>query len=136
MIHTKQSSRIIPFHRFRQTTLLAALITTGGIVSKGLADNVEPIILDEVTVLGELLPRQHQSSATSAVIVLPETIEDRGDVDLYDVVRRIPNASVTNGEQGFSIRGIDQRGIGGGGSGRTISIQVDGAALPGVQSTF
>ena len=37
---------------------------------------------------------------------------------------------------GFAIRGIDQRGLGGGGAGLLVSVKVDGATIQNNQATF
>lgn len=92
--------------------------------------------LDPIIVRGELQERTLQDTPTSAAVITGQQLEQRGDTDLYDVIERAPNVTNALSRQGFAIRGIDQRGTGGGGSGRTVSVQVDGIALPGNQATF
>lgn len=65
---------------------------------------------------------------TTAAEILREPI-----TDLYDIINRIPNVNDSLGGQGFSIRGVDQRGIAG--SGATLTIYVDDSPL-GNQTTF
>ncbi|WP_299848311.1 TonB-dependent receptor [uncultured Roseovarius sp.] len=91
--------------------------------------------LGTIVLRGELQSRSLQDSPTSAAVETGEILERRGDTDLYDVIERTPNVVSSFGEKGFSIRGVDQRGVGGG-SGLVISTQVDGVALPSNQATF
>ena len=101
-----------------------------------LAQDDDAFELDPLILRGELQDRTLQDSQTSAAVETGEQLEARGDVDLQDVIQRTPGVASAFGEQGFSIRGIDQRGVGGGGVGLVVSTQVDGVALPTTQSTF
>ena len=96
----------------------------------------EPVDLGTLVLRGELQTRTLQDSPTSAAIETGETLEERSDPDLQDVIERTPGVTATGGEKGFAIRGIDQRGVGGGGAGLVVSTQVDGVALPSNQATF
>lgn len=89
-------------------------------------------------ILGELLDRTVQDSATSVSIETGEELEARGDVDLFNKVERTPNVSTTFGNKGFVIRGFPQNGLGSNGqsNGTLISVQLDGVALNSWQSTF
>lgn len=89
-------------------------------------------------ILGELLERTVQDSATSVSIETGEELEQRGDADLFNKVERTPNVSTTFGNKGFVIRGFPQNGSGSNGqsNGTLISVQVDGVALNSWQSTF
>lgn len=95
-----------------------------------------PFELEPITVQGELQERTVQDTQTSVSVVTGEQLERRSDPDLYEVIGRLPNVTSSFGEQGFGIRGIDQRGVGGGGTGRVVSVEVDGVALPSNQATF
>ncbi|WP_082029672.1 TonB-dependent receptor [Tateyamaria sp. ANG-S1] len=95
-----------------------------------------PVDLGTLILRGELQARTVQDSPTSATIETGEDLERKGDTDLQDVIARTPGVSTSFGEQGFSIRGIDQRGAGGGGAGLVVSTQIDGVALPTNQATF
>ncbi|SEA90534.1 TonB-dependent receptor [Rubrimonas cliftonensis] len=94
------------------------------------------LVLAPIVVTGELQRRTLFDTPTSVAIATGEDLERRGERDVYGLIERTPNVTASNGRQGFAIRGIDQRGVGGGGAGQTISVQVDGVALPGNQSTF
>ncbi|MEL7312009.1 MAG: TonB-dependent receptor [Pseudomonadota bacterium] len=91
--------------------------------------------LDEIVVKGTKTEQSLFEVTDSVSVVTAEEIEREPVADLYDIVERIPNVTSAFGEQGFAIRGVDQRGIGGGGSGLTITTYVDDAPL-GNQTTF
>ena len=91
-----------------------------------------PILLDPLVVQGQLQIRTLQDTPESVAIQTGEELERRGDFNLYDAIERIPNVSQTSQERGFSIRGIDSRGPGGGRGALAsplVSTQVDGVAL-------
>ena len=89
-------------------------------------------------ILGELQTRTVQDSPTSAIVETGEELEQRGDVDVYDVVERAPNVSTTFGNKGFVLRGIQTNGAVSNVqlNGTLVSVQVDGVALNNYQSTF
>lgn len=123
----------------RRSVLLTSVSLIG--VSAGLAHAQDdfsetPFDLGRIVVEGELQERELFDTSTSAVVVTGETLERRGDRDLFTTIERIPNVTSTFGEKGFAIRGIDQRGVGAAGTGLLVSTQVDGVALPSNQSTF
>ncbi|MGD1884863.1 MAG: TonB-dependent receptor [Paracoccaceae bacterium] len=89
-----------------------------------------PFDLGTLILRGELLDRPLQDSATSAAVIRGEELEASGDIDITEAIERTPGVSVLNDDGGFSIRGISQFGVGGAGSGLTVSTQVDGVALP------
>ncbi|MEL6729292.1 MAG: TonB-dependent receptor [Pseudomonadota bacterium] len=90
---------------------------------------------DVIIVQGTKFEQSLMETPDSVSVVTAQEIEREPIADLYDIVERIPNVTAAFGEQGFSIRGVDQRGIGGGGSGLTITTYVDDAPL-GNQTTF
>ncbi|MEM9247842.1 MAG: TonB-dependent receptor [Pseudomonadota bacterium] len=92
------------------------------------------LTLDTIVVRGELIERPIQDNPTSVTVVTGAELERRSEQNLKAVIQQAPNVSLTNGEQGFAIRGVSQTGLGGGGQGQTISVQVDGVALPGNRS--
>ena len=98
-------------------------------------ENGQAFDLGTIVLRGELQQRSLEDSPTSATVETGETLERRGDADVYDVIERAPYVTSSFGEKGIAIRGIDQRGLGGG-SGLLISTQVVGAALPSNQATF
>lgn len=110
--------------------LIAKPTAEGGFVLAQQMPESGPIRLDPITVEGELLKRTVQDTQTSAVVITGEELERRGDVDLREVVERTPNISTTEGaSESFVIRGIAQNGVGGAGTGRTITTSIDGARV-------
>ncbi|MQY43912.1 TonB-dependent receptor plug domain-containing protein [Epibacterium sp. SM1969] len=93
-------------------------------------DSSGPLLLEKIIVRGELLERNLQDSPTSVVISSGETVEKRGDRNIYDTVERAANVIQTGGEERVAIRGVGQFGVGRGSSSPLISTQVDGIALP------
>lgn len=110
---------------------LASLAATGAFAQ---AED-DAFDLGTIVLRGELQERTLQDSATSVAVETGEQLESRSDRNLYDVLERTPGVSNAGNNTGISIRGIDQRGLGGGNS-AVVSIQVDGIALPSTQSTF
>jgi TonB-dependent siderophore receptor len=114
------------------TTTAAALKQTASAEADA---NASSMVLDPITVTGELQERTLQDSQTSVSVIPGETLDESSDIRLYDVIERTPNVNSVFGEKGFAIRGISQNGFGGGG-GRLVNVNVDGASLPTAQSTF
>ncbi|MEM5518097.1 TonB-dependent receptor [Henriciella sp. AS95] len=90
---------------------------------------------DTVIVTGQKIDTALQDVAASVEVVTGEEIAREPISDLYDIVDRIPNVTTSYGDLGFTIRGIDQRGIGGSGRGQTLTVYVDDASL-GNYTTF
>ena len=109
----------------QSVSVLSLLATTSFAQDQGV-----PFDLGEIVLSGELLDRDLFNSPTSVAVESGEDLERRGDPSLYNFVERTPNVESSGGQKGFRIRGIDQRGSGGGGAGKLVSTQVDGVALP------
>ena len=93
-----------------------------------------PLILDPITVRGEIRDRPLADSPTSAVVVTGEELERTGgDEDIYDLINRTPGITSNGEDEGFVIRGIDNRGTNTAG-GQTINVQIDGVSLPNFAS--
>ncbi|MEM7058156.1 MAG: TonB-dependent receptor [Pseudomonadota bacterium] len=90
----------------------------------------EELVGDEIIVGGELLDRTIQESQTSVTVVTGEELERRNDVDLRDIVDRVPGVTTTGRGTAFVIRGVDERGIGvGSASAPAITTTIDGARI-------
>jgi len=92
-------------------------------------DEDGPVII----VTGGKTDQSLQDVTASVDVTTAEEIEREPITDLFDIIERIPNVTSSFGEQGFSIRGIDQRGIGG--TGATLIVFVDDSPLSN-QTTF
>ncbi|MEO1774987.1 MAG: TonB-dependent receptor [Pseudomonadota bacterium] len=89
-----------------------------------------PVLLDEIVIQGEIVDRTLEESATSAVVIRGEELErSGGDIDIQDALDRTPGIVTNGGNEGFTIRGINNRGTNTAG-GQTINTQIDGVSLP------
>jgi len=91
--------------------------------------------VEAVVVTGEKTSRSLQQTATSVAVTTAARIEREGLRTFYDVVARTANMSETYGKTGFTIRGVSNMNVSGGGSGGLATVYVDGAALP-LEATF
>lgn len=86
--------------------------------------------VEAVIVTGEKSSRTLQQTITSVAVTTAAKIERENIQTLYDVVNRTANMSETYGKTGFTIRGISNSNVSGGGTGGLSTVYVDGAALP------
>jgi iron complex outermembrane receptor protein len=88
--------------------------------------------VEAVIVTGEKASRSVQDTLTSVAVTTSARIERENIQTLYDVIQRTANMSETYGKTGFTIRGISNSNVSGGGTGGLSTVYVDGAALPEV----
>ncbi|MEM1146585.1 MAG: TonB-dependent receptor [Pseudomonadota bacterium] len=121
---------------FKVTTVAFAIVLASAAVW---AQDVETTDTDDEARLGTIIvqgtkfEQSLQDVTASVAVVTAEEIAREPIIDLYDIVDRIPNVNGALGQQGFVIRGIDQRGAGG--SSLTVTVFVDDSPL-GNQTTF
>lgn len=84
----------------------------------------------EIIVTGEKAPRSLQDTTTSVAVTTTKRISEENIVTLQDVYQRTANVTETYGVSGFTIRGIANRGISGGGDAALSTVYVDGAPMP------
>ena len=89
-----------------------------------------PTQVDQVIVTGEKASRSIQDTVTSVAVTTARTIEREQIRDFYDLVAKTANMSETYGKSGFTIRGIANNNVSGGGTGGLATVYVDGAAIP------
>jgi outer membrane receptor protein involved in Fe transport len=89
---------------------------------------------DVIIVTGQKTDQTLQQTTASVSVTTAEEIEREPITNLYDIVARVPNVTSSFGEQGFSIRGIDQRGIAG--NGATLIVFVDDSPLTNFSTFF
>ncbi|WP_299329624.1 TonB-dependent receptor [Parasphingopyxis sp.] len=91
--------------------------------------------LDRPTIIvtGQKVEQDLQEVTTSVDVTTAEEIAREPVSDVYDIINRVPNVNPSFGGLGFSIRGVDQRGIAGGGA--TLTVYVDDSPLDN-QTTF
>ncbi len=88
---------------------------------------------DPIVVTGTKFEQSLQDVTSSVDVTTSEEIEREPITSVYDVIDRIPNVTSSFGGLGFAIRGVDQRGIAGGGA--TLTVYVDDSPLSN-QTTF
>lgn len=93
-----------------------------------------PVQLDAVVVKGEKLGRKLSETATSAAVIRTRDIEAQGDGKLQEAVAHAANVVRAQSDRQIAIRGVLQNGIAG--EGETISVIVDGVALPQRAANF
>ncbi|MGN7999020.1 TonB-dependent receptor [Sphingomonas sp. 22176] len=85
---------------------------------------------EEIIVTGEKSDRTLQQTTSSVGVTTAKRIAQENIQSIQDVYQRTANLSETYGASGFSIRGIDQRGVSGGSGAATATVFVDGAPVP------
>jgi outer membrane receptor protein involved in Fe transport len=86
--------------------------------------------VEAVIITGEKASRTLQQTVTSVAVTTAARIERENIQTFYDVVNRTANMSETYGKTGFTIRGVSNANVSGGGTGGLATVYVDGAALP------
>ncbi|MEI9904792.1 MAG: TonB-dependent receptor plug domain-containing protein [Asticcacaulis sp.] len=85
----------------------------------------------EVVVVGEKIKRSLQKTQSSVAVTNSKKIEDENIQNFYDIVQRTANMNEVGEGQGFTIRGINNQSVSGGGAGELATVYFDGAALDG-----
>nr|WP_316626945.1 TonB-dependent receptor plug domain-containing protein [uncultured Brevundimonas sp.] len=106
---------------------LAALLTAG---SASAQSQSEATALEEIIVTGEKTDRALQDTPTSVGVTTARRIEREAIQTLGEVFERTANLTETYGHAGFTIRGIGNQGVSGGGDAALATIYVDGAPMP------
>lgn len=83
-----------------------------------------------IIVTGEKIDRTLQETVASVSVTTAEQIEEQNIQTLQEVYNRTANVSETYGSYGFTIRGMSNRGVSGGGDAALATVYVDGAPLP------
>lgn len=91
-------------------------------------------VIEEIVIIGEKLGRSLAETSSSVGIATRAQIEASSDADLHDVASRFGNVVSANSDREISIRGVPQGGVGG--DGDTISVYLDGLALPSRAAAF
>lgn len=86
--------------------------------------------LEEIVVTGEKTNRSLQDTPTSVGVVTSRRVEQEAIQTLGEIFQRTANLSETYGHTGFTIRGVNNQGVSGGGDAALTTIYVDGAPLP------
>ena len=94
----------------------------------------DPVQLQTVVVSGEKLLRKLSETATSTAIIRARDVEAQGDGKLQEAVAHAANVVRAQSDRQIAIRGVLQNGIAG--EGETITVVVDGVALPQRAANF
>jgi len=107
------------------SSLAAALLPAGAALAADAAPQV-----DELIVTGEKADRSLQDTVASVALFTDQRMDQENIQNLADLVNHAANVAETYQGFGFSIRGIANNGVSGGGSGGLATGYLDGAALP------
>lgn len=94
----------------------------------------DPVQLETVVVSGEKLGRKLSETATSTAVIRARDVEAQGDGKLQEAVAHAANVVRAQSDRQIAIRGVLQNGIAG--EGETITVVVDGVALPQRAANF
>ena len=114
-------------HYFLSASLFAALLVPSAEAADEVPSSGEQ---NEIIVTGEKAARSLQKTTASVSVTTERKLAEENILTIQDVYNRTANVSETYGSSGFSIRGIDQRGVSGGGDAATATVFVDGAPVP------
>lgn len=85
---------------------------------------------EEVIVTGQKVERSLQDTAASVSVTTVDDINDYTINDLKDVFTKTANVVSTNGDSGFTIRGISNTNVTGAGISDLATVYIDGAPMP------
>ncbi len=109
--------------------LTTALVGMSG-MSAAQAQEAAGPAAEEIIVTGEKSDRTLQQTTSSVGVTTARRIAQENLQSIQEIYQRTANLSETYGASGFSIRGIDQRGVSGGSGAATATVFVDGAPVP------
>ncbi len=90
--------------------------------------------LETLVVTGEKLGRTLGETTTSVGLVTRDELAAGSDAAMKDIVTQFANVIAASSDREIAIRGVPQSGIGG--EGETISVYLDGVALPARAASF
>ncbi len=117
----------------------ACLLSLGGTAAYAASDPalVDPqqqstgdATLDDIIVTGEKTDRSLQQTTASVDVATSRQIETESLQSLQELFTRTANVTETYGSYGFTIRGISNENVSGGGSANLATVYVDGAPVP------
>ncbi|WP_068079902.1 TonB-dependent receptor [Novosphingobium rosa] len=114
---------------FTSCALLLASAAPAPASTEAPAGNSQPAS-DDIIVTGEKADRTIQHTTTSVAVTTPQQIRDQAILSIQDVYNRTANVAETYGSSGFTIRGVNNKGVSGAGGADTATVYVDGAPLP------
>ena len=109
-------------------------VTVGGAGEVRVSVPLDVAFAEAVTVIGTQVERHLHLENASVSIVGAERLQTNTEENLYDLVALTPNVNAASRAQGFSIRGINQRGFGSS-TGMLVNVQVDGVSAQRYEAT-
>ncbi len=125
-----------PVQEAADTTVVAAAqaAATQSAQPDDIDDDHQAARLATVFVSADRLNRPLSESTASVGVVGRAAIEASSDARMSDIVAQFANVVSTNSDREVAIRGVPLNGIGG--EGETISVYLDGLALPARAASF
>lgn len=128
----------IASEKYRKNTLkyAAGFVSLQVVAAMPIAadDESEGFTIDEIVILGEKQSKSLADTNSSVGLITASDLENSNITDLYEAFQRVANVSLTDGNQGFSIRGIDFMNITNSDSAvnstTLASVYLDGAVMP------
>ncbi|MBP7340618.1 TonB-dependent receptor [Niveispirillum sp.] len=114
----------------RSNVVCAGTIALLALSNAAVAQPVDATMETEIIVTGEKVARSLQDTAASVAVTTGQRLEEENIQSLQEIIQRTANMAETYGSSGFTIRGIADRGVSGGGDAPLATIYLDGAALP------
>ena len=86
--------------------------------------------IEEVVVKGEKIERSLQETVSSVAVFDAETIDTQNFTDVFDLINQTANVAGIGDDNGFSIRGLRNNGVGGNATSDVATVYLDGVFLP------
>ena len=96
-----------------QLVAVSTVLYCSALSSSAMAEDASPYGEDVIIVTGEKAERPLQETTASVSVITGEKLKRENIVSVLDIFQRTANVAETRGSAGFSIRGIDQRGVSG-----------------------
>ena len=107
--------------------VLAAGLAVGLLPAGAFAEETSHV--EELVVTGEKTERSLQDTVASVAVVTARRIEEENIQQFFDIANRTANVTESWGGVGFTIRGVSNRGVSGGGNGGLATVYIDGAPI-------
>lgn len=129
-VHGKMTAKLALSALLKGTQVNANIVGDGTAALK-VAQAGDEIVLDGITVYGEKTERDLQDTRSSVQVFTAQDLEESTAQKLDDVLDQTANVNQRFGGEGFSIRGINNEGLGqtGLGSAPLATLYIDGSAI-------
>lgn len=102
-----------------------------GVAANTMANAADKPRLEEIVVRGDKVERSLQETVSSVGVMTGDEIQRAGITEIQQAFERIANVNQRFGGEGFSVRGINNATVAGGGRSGLASFYLDGAFLSG-----